>query len=484
MQSWFQKNILTTSLIFAFTTPAAFSYTIPPSKKLVDSEDVNILHRISGAVSAIANEANKAVVFVSVSKTVKGGPADFINPFEFFFGPGFQNPRQPQQDRRQEGLGSGFFIDLDKGYILTNNHVVADADEITVRLSNGQNLSAKVVGKDKNTDVAVVQIKDNKYDRKGLGALTLGESDQLRVGDFVVALGAPFGLEASLSFGVVSALGRGSLSITELGDFIQTDAAINPGNSGGPLLNTYGEVIGVNTAIYSRTGAYNGIGFAIPANLVRTVAEQLIKDGKVERGYLGVGLNRGLDPELAKDMGLPDGTTGALVSAVEPNGPAKKAGLEPGDVVIELNGRPVINDVELRNRIGLMRPGTKADLKVFRNGKSTSIAATLTNWPDRSEAEILSESVGQAPFGLSVAPVNSSTRKQFNLGVNHGVVVTAVEPNSASERSGLQPGDVIIRVNRDEVRAVADFDRAMKGKSRVQLRIIRDKRELFIPLRK
>jgi serine protease Do len=465
--------ILGAFLTAANVPSSAFAYEIPKSKKLVESDDVEILHKISKAVSTVAQASSKAVVFVSVSKTVKGVPFQGI-PFEFFFGPGFPNGggRGQMPEQRQQGLGSGFVIDLSKGYVLTNNHVVADADTI------------KVVGKDKNTDIAVVQIKDDNYSRKDLGELTLGDSDQVRVGDFVIALGAPFGLESSLSFGTVSALGRGSLSITELGDFIQTDAAINPGNSGGPLLNTYGEVIGINTAIFSKSGAYNGIGFAIPANLVRTVSEQLINEGSIKRGYLGVQLRGAVDPETAKDMGLPENTRGALVVGVEPGGPASKAGFEPGDVVVELNGRQVEDDVELRNRIGLMKPGSKVAVKVFRNGKALSLNATLGNFQQMVASESDESDAESKPFGLSLSPVTKQTREQYNVRANRGAIVTQVDPDSSADRAGIQAGDVILRVNNSDVKDLKDFLKQVSGKKRIYLRIEREGRELFVPLRR
>ena len=257
---------LSTTLLMPFQ---GFSYEIPraPANTNVSS-NIKALQQMSEGISELAANANKAVVFVSISKTIKGMPFGEINPFEFFFGPQFRgHPRGQAPERKQKGVGSGFIIDLKKGLILTNNHVIEGADEISLKLANGETYDGKVLGRDKNTDVAVVKIKDKKYNRKGLGVLNLADSKKTKVGQFVIALGAPFGLEASLSFGVISALGRGNLQITNLGNFIQTDAAINPGNSGGPLLNMDGQVIGINTAIYSRSGSSAGIGFAVPAAL-------------------------------------------------------------------------------------------------------------------------------------------------------------------------------------------------------------------------
>ena len=340
------KTISSLIMVALFSTGLpVYAYELPKGGRApLDQEAVSHIAKISKGISTIASHAQKGVVFVSVSKTIKGLPFNYVNPFDFFFGDPFrggggQPDRAPEQ--RQEGVGSGFFVDLDKGYILTNNHVIEGADEIHLKLANGLSYDGKVVGRDKNTDVAIVQITDEKFKRRDLVALSLMEnSDSVEVGELAIALGAPFGLEASISLGVVSAIGRGNLSITALGNFIQTDAAINPGNSGGPLLNTKSEVIGVNTAIYSKSGGYNGIGFAIPANLVREVANQLINKGKVERGYLGVILSE-IDPQFTEELGIPEGTKGVLIRSVEPDSQAAKAGMEAGDVVTAVDGRAV-----------------------------------------------------------------------------------------------------------------------------------------------
>lgn len=474
-------------LAIAISSLTLSGYKIPGTQPApIKSESIVTLQKMSKAVSNIASNAQKAIVFVSVSKTVKGMPFGTINPFEFFFGPmPGQRGQQPAPERKQEGLGSGFFIDLNKGYVLTNNHVVEGADEIHLKLANGESYPAKVIGRDKNTDVAVVQIKEKSFKKTGLGQLYLADSDKLNMGDFVIALGAPFGLEASLSFGVVSAIGRGSLSITELGDFIQTDAAINPGNSGGPLMDAEGHVIGINTAIYSRSGGYNGIGFAIPANLVRNVAEQLINSGKIARGYLGVGLGQGKDPELVKDLGLPDGTEGALVAAVEPDGPAEKAGLEAGDFIYAIDGKKIRDDSDLRNRIGLKKPGTKIRLSLYRDGRSKQLSVTLAPWPEKGQAMSRStESIKSDAFGLVVSDVKPSLQKRYKFRSRQGAVIVRVQENSSADRSGLQPGDVIVKINNKAVRSTGDFNKLTKGQKRVYVRLERSGRFMFIPLRK
>ena len=477
-------------------------------------ENLQTLQKLSKGVATIAQRANEAIVFVSVYKTVQGMPFDQVDPFEFFFGPngpggqgGQLDPQNPRgrggrpngrpnspgdsSQKREGGLGSGFFFDLEKGYILTNNHVVQDADEIQLKLANGETYEGKIVGRDKNTDIAVVQVKDKSFNKKGLGELDFGDSDKMSVGDFVVALGAPYGLEASLSFGVVSAIGRGNLDITKLGNFIQTDAAINPGNSGGPLLDMSAHVIGINTAIYSRTGSYNGIGFAVPANLGRRVAEQLVNEGRVPRGYMGVAL-QAIDPELHKSLGLAREVTGSLVARVVKGGPGDKGGLQPGDVIISLNSKSVKTDSDIVNTIGLMKPATKAEMTIIRDGKKKNLTVTVEKWPDEfddqgiSRGEQGSSKPGKAtPFGMSVSKVSPTLRERYRFESETGVVITEVKPDSPAARAGLQPGDVILQANNKAIRDTDAFAQSSKDpSSRMLLRIERSGQYFFVPLRK
>ena len=493
------------------TQNAAAAYTMkktmPPH---TGDENLQTLQKLSKGVATIAQRANEAIVFVSVYKTVQGMPFDQVDPFEFFFGPngpggqgGQLDPQNPRgrggrpngrgeaPQRREGGLGSGFFFDLEKGYILTNNHVVQDADEIQLKLANGETYEGKIVGRDKNTDIAVVQVKDKSFNKKGLGELDFGDSDKMSVGDFVVALGAPYGLEASLSFGVVSAIGRGNLDITKLGNFIQTDAAINPGNSGGPLLDMSAHVIGINTAIYSRTGSYNGIGFAVPANLGRRVAEQLVNEGRVPRGYMGVAL-QAIDPELHKSLGLAREVTGSLVARVVKGGPGDKGGLQPGDVIIALNSKSVKTDSDIVNTIGLMKPATKAEMTIIRDGKKKNLTVTVEKWPDEfddqglSRGEQGSSKPGKAtPFGMSVSKVSPTLRERYRFESETGVVITEVKPDSPAARAGLQPGDVILQANNKAIRDTDAFAQSSKDpSSRMLLRIERSGQYFFVPLRK
>lgn len=460
----------------------ALGYTLPASNgAAIDDPNLDVARKVSKGLARVASQAKKGIVFVAISKTVQNNRYGLVDPYEFFFGPGYRGGgrRQQQQLPKQEGVGSGFIVDLEKGYILTNNHVIDGADEIHLKLANGKTYDGIVVGRDKNTDVAVVRVKDEKFSRTDLTQLTLGDSDNVTVGEMVVALGSPFRLEASLSFGVVSAIGRQNLGITELGSFIQTDAAINPGNSGGPLLDLDGKVIGVNSAIYSTSGAYAGIGFAVPANLARQVAEQLITDGRVSRGYLGVGLQP-IDQELAKSLALPDDADGALVARVEDGSPAAKAGIEPGDVITEVNNKKIESVPQLVSTIGLLKPGAKVDLTVFRSGKKKVFSISIVGWSDDNVASGGKSGKGgkggeldAGSFGVRLQELNAKLREEHQVESKVGVMVVDVAPNSPADRAGIEPGDVVLMVNGKKVINVGDFKRLIAGQNRLLLRMER-----------
>ncbi|MCX6118398.1 MAG: Do family serine endopeptidase [Proteobacteria bacterium] len=483
---FFGSLLLASTLLIATTN--ASSYNLPSAnEKAILDDNVLALQKISKGVSAIAKNAEKAVVFVSVYKTSRGLPPGMIDPFEFFFGPQQGGPRgrgNQREQKREEGLGSGFFIDLNQGFIMTNNHVIQDADEIQLKLANGDTHEGKIIGRDPNTDVAIVQVKEKNFNKTGLSQLVLSNSDDSEVGDFVVAVGAPYGLEASVSFGIISALGRGSLDITAMGNFIQTDAAINPGNSGGPLLDTSGQVLGMNTAIYSKTGGYNGIGFAVPSNLAKRIAEQLINKGKVSRGYIGVGLQP-IDGELHKSLGLPKDTNGILISKIVEGGPADKGGLEPGDVIVSINKTAMKKDSDATNVIGLMSPGANADIGVYRNGKLRTQTVKIGEFPNENQLASASEkSGGELAFGLTLQKLNPSLREQYNLDSKNGVVIVGVAKGSEGERVDLQAGDLILQVNGKPVNDADTFQKLAKSSGqRALLRIERRGQYFFVPLR-
>jgi len=362
-----------------------------------------------------------------------------------FFRRFFNVPNMPQS-RKTQSLGSGVIVDANRGLVLTNNHVIANADQISVRLTDGRRFSAKLVGTDPETDVAVIQIKAT-----GLVGLPLADSERLRVGDFVVAIGNPFGLGQTVTSGIVSALARSGLGITGYEDLIQTDASINPGNSGGALVTLKGELAGINTAIYSQSGGNIGIGFAIPINMAQQVMEQLVKFGEIKRGYLGAEMQN-LDPELAAAFGL-SGRSGAVLVTILPDSPAQRAGLRAGDVVTKVNGKAVRDAADLRNQIGLMRVGDGVQLEFVRDGKAMKASAQVGARGSK-EAQANSGIRNPRLAGVSVADLdeNSPVYGQVN-----GVQVTQVTNGTAAWKAGLRDGDVILSVNRVEVPDVDSF---------------------------
>ena len=420
-------------------------------------EETAILRQTSKAFSSVVKQATPAVVHVQVEKTVRSsqsGP-QFNNPFfERFFGPDFQR-QFPQQPRRQKqrGQGSGFIISED-GYILTNNHVVADADTITVTMSDNKKIDAKLIGSDPQSDVALIKI-ENGMD---MPVLPLGDSDALEVGEWVIAIGNPFGLEQTVTVGVVSAKGRSRVGINEYENFIQTDAAINPGNSGGPMLNIDGEVVGINSALFSRTGGYMGIGFAIPINMVKAINDQLQKHGKVTRGWLGVAI-QDISEELAESFNL-DEARGLLVSEVQKDSPAEKSGVEQGDVIVELDGTELANVNDLRNRIALIIPGTEAKLTVIRNGKEKNIDVEIGEQPE--DFGRIAGSQGNTDslekFGFTLQELTPELAEQFGYEGEQGVLIGDVEPDGPAAEAGLQPGQLIQEVNKRKVTSIRDIN--------------------------
>jgi len=424
-----------------------------------NSEDTGIddLLQLEKAYIQVAETVKPWVVTITSAKIMR---YRYYNPWEEFFDFFGQQDKRRDQDQnreqefRQEGLGSGVIISQD-GYILTNNHVVQEADEIRVITMDNKEFTAKLIGRDEKTDVAVVKIDD-----ENLSFAKLGDSDKIKVGQIVMAIGNPFSqqLQLTVTEGIISAKGRSNIGLSNYEDFIQTTAAINPGNSGGALVNLKGELIGINTAIVSRSGGFNGIGFAIPINMARRVMDILIDKGYVVRGYLGV-VPQTVDEEMAQALGLDD-AQGALIASVEAGTPADKAGLKEQDVVLEIEGRKVIDDNDFRLRVAEYNPGDKVKLKVVRNGEIKNITVTLTERPDDRPPEQLSEKETEK-LGIKVANLTSDRARRYGFEDEEGLIVTDVKQGSSAYRKGVREGDLITSINREEVTNVRDYDQIM-----------------------
>jgi serine protease Do len=417
-------------------------------------------------------EANKAAV-VNITSIHEAKAASRASPFEGFegtpFGEFFRRFEMPNVPR--QGQGSGFIVGAD-GVVLTNAHVVEGADEVRVRLADRREFRGKVIGVDKPTDIAVVKI-----DAKGLPSVKLGNPEAIRVGEWVVAIGSPFGLEATVTAGIVSATSR-SLPQGTYVPFIQTDAAVNPGNSGGPLFNLKGEVIGINSQIYSRTGGYMGIAFAIPIDVAAGVKDQLLAHGKVERGRIGVAIQE-VSAGLAQSFGL-ERPRGALVASVEPGGPADKAGVKPGDVILAIDGKLVERSAELPPMVASVKPGTKATLEVWRDGKKRSLPIAVGELePEQVAAGPQGGEGGEGRLGLAVRPLTEQEKQQANGA--QGLLVEGVSGPAA--RAGIRPGDVVTSVNGKPVKSPADLRAAVgEHKGTVALLIRRGEASIFVPV--
>ncbi|HKN82444.1 MAG TPA: DegQ family serine endoprotease [Pyrinomonadaceae bacterium] len=378
--------------------------------------------------------------------------------FRQFFGD--RMPQQQQPPQRVEGVGSGVIINPD-GYILTNHHVVDGAVEIKVELTDNRTYTAKLVGSDPPSDLAVLKI-----DAKNLPTLSLGDSDRARIGDFVLAIGNPLGIGQTVTSGIISAKGRTTgLSDGSFEDFLQTDAAINRGNSGGALVNTNGELIGINSQIMSPSGGNIGIGFAIPSNMAKAVMDQLLKTGKVHRGMLGVTI-QSVDADLASSLNLP-AARGAIVTSVQAGGPADKAGLKQGDVITAINKQPAVDNNTLRNLVASQAPGSRIDVTAVRNGREEDFQVALAELPARpetaSEESGNGGATGNERFGLTLQPLTSEMASRYGLEANdQGLLVTNIDPSSNAADSGIRPGDLIQQVNRQQVRTVAEFNSAIQ----------------------
>ena len=474
------------------TSPAAQGSEKPISEFKSDSTDefvqrpIVTLRDFNQAFVDIAKQVNPTVVTVFTEKVFKvrrtyGDPFFFGSPFEDFFSDFFGRPyrqKQPKEEEfRQQGLGSGVIVSKD-GYILTNNHVIADADTIYVRLMDKRTVPAKVIGADAKTDIAVLKVEE-----KNLPAIRLGDSDKLQVGEWVLAIGSPMSpnLAHTVTAGIVSAKGRSNVGLADYEDFIQTDAAINPGNSGGALVNLDGELVGINTAIATRSGGFQGIGFAVPINMARRVMESIIKNGTVIRGWLGVYIQE-VDETMAKAMKLPT-TKGALVADVTKDSPAEKAGIKKGDFIFEMNGKEIENTTDLRNHIASAAPGTKIKLKIFREGKKIELKVKLGKLEANKVAPEIQNKLEKL-FGFKVEPFNEQLAEKYGLDKSlHGVMVTKINRGSSAYRAGLKTGDLIVAVNQqkiDDIEAFNDFVNDLKKGDTVLFQIVRKNRYFFI----
>jgi len=478
---------------------------------MTDGMAASVPPQLAQGFSAIVKAVTPAVVNIQVTQgeRVRGprdprrrdheGPPGRPGPGPFGGPPGGPPGEQDEPDqgppfggppgRPDMSGGSGVIIDPN-GYIVTNNHVVDRASDIKVYLPNKKEYKAKIVGVDPKSDLAVIKIEAT-----GLPHLKWGNYDELQVGDIVLAVGSPFGLSQSVTMGIISALGRGNVGIADYEDFIQTDASINPGNSGGALVNIKGELIGINTAIFSRTGGNEGIGFAVPVSLAKTITDSLIKTGKVIRGWLGVAIQE-ITPDLAKAFKVKE-QRGALVSDVNEQGPALKAGLQRGDVIVEFDGKEIQTVSELRNRVAQTQVGSKVPLKVMREGQEKVLTINIGERPSDVVLARGTEPGPSAPEGaearkaplnvlsdLRVKAIDEETRAQLNLGAKTaGVVVAHVQAGSPAEQAGLQRGDVIQEVNRQPIKGIKDYDAAaakVKKEENAVLLVSRQGNTLFI----
>ena len=416
------------------------------------STSLNVPEDWREGFAAVAESVKKSVVYIQTERVISYYMPFYNDPlFRQFFGDFFGG--MPPQRRKQSGVGSGFVIDSE-GHILTNNHVVAKADRITVKFYDGVEVPAKIVGTDPKTDVAVIKIDRKKLPRKyRLYPVRIGDSDKIRVGDWAIAVGNPFGLENTVTVGVISAKGRSDIGVAEIEDFIQTDASINPGNSGGPLLNIKGEVIGMNTAIVA---SGQGIGFAVPINMAMGVYRQLLKNGKIVRGYLGVYI-QDVNQPLAKEFGLEE-PQGVIVLKVMPDSPAAKAGIKEDDIIVEYDGKKVRSARQLKKMVAMTEPGKIVNIKVFRNGKYLSLKVKI--------AELTSEALASAeesPLGIEVKSVKDLTPaeiQKYNVQEKNGVVVIGMKENSPLAPY-VRVGDVILKVNRVRINTMKDYVNAV-----------------------
>lgn len=436
-------------VFFAFSGPLG-------TQTYAENSTKQQLQDLSGAFRDVAKKVSPAVVYISTEQTVSGRevPEQYRDFFDDEFLRRFFGVPE-DREYKQQGLGSGFVVRED-GYILTNNHVVEKADKIKVTLSDKREFTAKIVGTDPKTDVAVIKIEG-----KDLPTVSLGDSSTIEVGDWAIAIGTPYGLSQSVTAGIISASGRANIGILDYENFIQTDAAINPGNSGGPLVNIEGDVVGINTAIFSRSGGYQGIGFAIPVNMAKNIMESLITRGKVVRGWLGV-IIQDVTPDLAKGFGLKE-ATGSLVGDVLKDGPASKAGIERGDVIITFDGSPIDGVNTLRNVVAQTEVDKKVDVVVLRDGKEKTIEVKIGEQEAGMQASVGSPAESAKKSGLTVQELTPEIAEQLGYEDETGVIISDVESDSIAAEAGLRRGDLIRELNRTPIRSLKDYNTVMES---------------------
>ncbi len=441
-------SLIVLTLVFALIGPFGNSaYAENATQQLQD---------LSAAFRNVAKDVSPSVVYISTEQTVKGAqhPGNDMTD-EDFFRRFFGMPEDQQREYRQQGLGSGFVVRED-GYILTNNHVVENADTIKVTFPDKREFTATVVGTDPKSDVAVIKI-----DGAGLSVALLGESANIEVGDWAIAIGTPYGLSQSVTAGIISAKGRAGVGIVPYEDFIQTDAAINPGNSGGPLVNINGEVIGINTAIFSRSGGYQGIGFAIPIDMAKNIMESLITNGRVVRGWLGVVI-QDVSQDIAKGFGL-DEARGALIGDVMKDGPAEQGGIERGDVIVSFDGVDIPDINALRNLVARTEVNKKVDVIVVRGGTEKTLTVTVGEQAADTVAGVEDATKSSQKSGLTVQDLTPEIATQLGLDDEQGVIISDVDSNSPAGSAGLRRGDLIQEVNRTPVPSLKEYNQVMKS---------------------
>jgi serine protease Do len=446
------------------------------SQPTISKEAIDTLSKVNQAMAEVAASVKPAVVNISSSSVVTQRMTSpfFDDPFfKRFFGDEFGGNRSGKF--RRSGQGSGVIVDKN-GYILTNSHVVKDADEIKIKLSDKREFKGKVIGMDPRTDLAIIKIDSNN-----LPVLKVGDSSQIRVGETVLAIGNPFGLNQTVTSGIVSAVGRADVGIADYEDFIQTDAAINPGNSGGALVNIRGELIGINTAIFSTSGGYQGVGFAVPSNMAKAVMDSLIKSGKVVRGWLGVQIQP-VTPDLAKQFNLTD-KDGVIIGDVTEDSPAAKAGVQRGDVIVEYSGRKISSPTELRNLVSATAPGQKVSIKIMRDGKQLTLSATVAELPAVMQKS--SKSFDNLLNGVQAQELTPELRSRLNIPNRvKGIIVTNVAGGSAAD-SVIAQGDVIMEINRKKTTSISAYESAVskiKSGEDILLLIYRNGGTIYITL--